>query len=629
MKIRTHVKRIPMCLAVAFLIVHIAGATVFGDTAGTGYTTESFNVDVVVTEDHICHVTETVDVDFLSPRHGIFRYIPYEPGKYDIRKIDVDGDRFDVETQSDNGVNRKIIRIGDEDKTLTGRHTYRISYDVTAYEDRITTADYFSLDVLPTGWDTAIGETNIRVKFPKAIDPDILQIYSGRYGLSGNDCEIKAKYNGDENTVTIKAKDLYQGMGITLYSELPQGYWVGALNREWMLKPLVAILIALPLFMFALWILFGRDPKVIKTVEFYPPEGMTPAEIGYIIDGTVDTKDITSLIIYYASKGWLSINEYKKDKFKLKKLTPIDPAEKSFSKTVFNALFQDDDEVELSELPDTFGEMFMVSKSQLKGYYREENSLFTASSRVCRGIGMALMFLPAIASILAGALISFNYMYTVALIPSLIFLIIGLFMVIVTFDRIETYKKSKTMLMMAIAVLLILIGTGFSATVPALATDIYLMIPLVFASMLITFVFVLLMHKRTEKSARWQGKILGFRDFIKTAELKKLNMLIEENPEYFYNIMPYAYVMGLSDKWAKNFEYIPMKTPDWYYGAGQTHSFNTLWYMHMFNSCTKTFATSAISSVAGSSADTGSGGSSGFGGGFSGGGFGGGGGGSW
>ena len=47
-------------------------------------------------------------------------------------------------------------------------------------------------------------------------------------------------------------------------------------------------------------LLFGRDKKIVPTVEFYPPKGLTPAEVGLVIDGTADKKDLISMIIYYA-----------------------------------------------------------------------------------------------------------------------------------------------------------------------------------------------------------------------------------------------------------------------------------------------------------------------------------------
>lgn len=58
-----------------------------------------------------------------------------------------------------------------------------------------------------------------------------------------------------------------------------------------------------------LFYFFGRDPKIVQTVEFYPPEGITPAEAGYIIDGIVNKEDLVSMVIYFADKGYLSIEE--------------------------------------------------------------------------------------------------------------------------------------------------------------------------------------------------------------------------------------------------------------------------------------------------------------------------------
>ena len=84
-------------------------------------------------------------------------------------------------------------------------------------------------------------------------------------------------------------------------------------------------------------------------------------------------------------------------------------------------------------------------------------------------------------------------------------------------------------------------------------------------------------------------------------------MLVEEDPEYFYNIMPYAYVMGLSDKWAKKFEKIRVNQPDWYHGYNSTSVYSMLWYSQMFNSCAKSMESSVINSIVASAADSGGG----------------------
>jgi len=114
------------------------------------------------------------------------------------------------------------------------------------------------------------------------------------------------------------------------------------------------------------------------------------------------------------------------------------------------------------------------------------------------------------------------------------------------------------------------------------------------------------------------GKIKGFRTFLETAEKPKLEELVLQDPSYFYSILPYTYVLGVSDKWIKKFEVIALQAPDWY--AGNT-AFNMVAFGAFMGS------TMSTASAAMSSSPSSSGGLSG--GGSAGGGSGGGGGSSW
>jgi uncharacterized membrane protein YgcG len=135
------------------------------------------------------------------------------------------------------------------------------------------------------------------------------------------------------------------------------------------------------------------------------------------------------------------------------------------------------------------------------------------------------------------------------------------------------------------------------------------------------------MQQRTKKSIELMGKLLGLKNFIETAELDRINMLVDENPNYFYNVLPYAYVMGLTDKWAKNFENINIARPTWYVGTNNTDMFDVWMMSRMLNNCNRNISNNIKYTVHEDSG--GGGGFSSGGGGFSGGGFGGGGGGSW
>ena len=68
------------------------------------------------------------------------------------------------------------------------------------------------------------------------------------------------------------------------------------------------------------------------------------------------------------------------------------------------------------------------------------------------------------------------------------------------------------------------------------------------------------MKRKTEYGEKITAQIQGFRNFLITAEKPRLEALVAENPNYFYNILPYTYALNVSKKWIKKFENIP--TPD-------------------------------------------------------------------
>nr|MCR4804932.1 DUF2207 domain-containing protein [Clostridia bacterium] len=123
------------------------------------------------------------------------------------------------------------------------------------------------------------------------------------------------------------------------------------------------------------------------------------------------------------------------------------------------------------------------------------------------------------------------------------------------------------------------------------------------------------------------GQIKGFREFIQKAELDKINRLVEQDPDYFYNILPYAYVFGLTDKWAKNFDKLAVSPPEWYSGPSM-YMYNPVFLCRSMDDGVRSSLASSVPHTSSGSFSGGGSFSSG-GGGFSGGGGGGGGGGGW
>lgn len=611
-----------------------AGSSVYA--ADTTMEALEYNVDVDVAEDNSYDYHEYIDINYITPHHGIYRYLPMQGQK--ISKIRVPD--YDLDTYTQNG--NMVLQIGSGDYTLTGENAYDIYYNIAMYEDENQDKDMLLLNLIPTDWQTGIDKATCRVTLPKEADLSKLALYSGTYGATGNEDGATYDVSDDGLTITVKAKELPAYHGITLTLELPQGYWVGA-KQFGQIGVLPLLLFALgPIGAFILWYLYGRDDHMVRTLEFYPPDGLTPGEIGFIIDAAVDKEDLISTIVYMADKGYIEIEEKDRREFIFHKVDEPGDDEPKYVHTIWKGLFSNNKtSVSSLKLGKTFGTKYMTAKEQLTKMFEGRNSMFKEGAYMARIGGTIAAMMPAVALAMwakangeaeTGMLMGwacFHIAVASAFLCS-------------AYDKVRRASKVKTVLKCIGAMWFFAVGVGllpvmldsmtYISDIKAAAITWALYI----GTLVSLFFSVISIAKKREYTALL-GRILGFRDFIRTAELDKLNELIEGDPEYFYHIIPYAYVFGLTNKWIKKFESIPIVEPRWFRsGYRSFDAFDYYMMGRMMSDCSASVSNHIVvpdSGHGGGGFSSGGGswsGGGGFsGGGFSGGGSGGGGGGGW
>ena len=612
--------------------------------------TLGFDVHIQVEEDNTMLVTETITINYLTPHHGIYRNINFRgvaesefEGKVyqqrysnTIKKVKVEGYDFQSYTDYD----FYVIQIGSGDYTIEGVHTYEISYRCVLRDDRIPEFDSFYWNLIPYGWDMPINEANVTIEFPSPLELDKVEVISGLYGTTEKSDFLSSS---DNRTFYYQGTQLEEGQGVTFRSVMDEGYFKGEATLDWALWALVIGIIIATLLAFFLWIRFGRDPHMVKTVEFYAPEGTTPAEIGYIVDGVVDDKDLVSLVIYLADQGHLSIEQGEKKKdFLLHKKEPLPDGSKLYLRTFYEGLFLDKDgneidSVMISDLKDTFYSHFTAAQGELRGYFtlNKGNHIYKKSSIFARGLSILLLIMIPLLTMGLGAIYYGDGAYGLLGLPGIVILIIGYTIISQNYDKRDARKRKTKISLYLVGGILV----GIEVFIVGAAAFFYELpvwaIALSFLGFFLTLGLSLVMKRRTDKGVELMGKILGFKQFIKNAEVDRINKLVEEDPSYFYHILPYAYVFDLTDKWAKNFEDISMEPPEWL----QTNNLSgnllgPLLVTDMMRNTTRAMESSVISSASlsdGSKGGSGGSGGGGFssGGGFGGGGMGGGGGGGW
>ena len=83
---------------------------------------------------------------------------------------------------------------------------------------------------------------------------------------------------------------------------------------------------------------------------------------------------------------------------------------------------------------------------------------------------------------------------------------------------------------------------------------------------IIIAVFGRFMTGRTIAGARAYAKVLGFEDFLGRVEKDQIERL-EKTPELFEKYLPYAMALHVEKKWVQAFSGIAMQPPQWYQGA--------------------------------------------------------------
>ena len=595
-----------------------------------------FNTNIVINENGLMQVDQFLDVQFNENRHGIYAYIPQS---YDMvwniddqdikksyyfpaRKVRVIGDPYEIETDSYNNV---VIKIGDADEYVYGPKSYHYSYTLQLRDLDLDGLQALYFNIVGEGWQLPIQKTSFTITLPKAWPTDI-RFYTGLYG-DPTDADIQPIINGNTLTATFE-EPLRMYQALTIYAPLPNDFFTFIPPTDFSMI-ILGSLIGLLLLTVFLYFKFGKDDLVVESVEFNPIPGLSSAQAGFVYDGFVDTKDILSLIIEWAYKGYLTITEEDKDDFTLTKLKDLDNTSIRAEQTLFNGLFKSGDIATKDSLKNTFYISLAHAKNDIYRYFQgnKERQIYSNTASVLKVIFASLCFIP-FALLFANAYYQISYQGTISLIIAGAIFVFGSLISAWLIYVVKRWSSQKSALNILSAIGLFMVGGLYVIATFALAF--YFKVPIwTYAFTLILTLIILalvsIMDRRTELGIHYLGKLIGLKRFIETAEKDRLEMMVHDDPTYFYKILPYAYVLNVSDVWSKKFESIAIEQPDWY--VGSTPHLNSYLFMRNF-SHTLSSMNQVMTSIPQSSGK-GGGGFGGGGGGFSGGGFGGGGGGSW
>jgi uncharacterized membrane protein len=554
---------------------------------GWTWSIQKFDATIKIHSDSRITVEETITADFTTDQHhGLYRFIPT---RYTSRFGQTYRLRVHVEeVKSSNAADQYWtsvrngqlhIRIGNPNVYYREIMTYTIRYTIENVLQSFPTHEELYWNVTGNEWNTRMDKVHLTVLLPNDFSDESLK-YAAFLGLMGshNDSSIRIKKTGPRTVEYEALRPLSSYEGLTVVLGLPKGSirMPSGLQRTlWFLTDNwpYGICVFLFFYLFASWWKKGRDPsgRGSIVVQYEPPTGLSPGEVGTLIDEKVDMRDITAGVLDLAVRGYLTIEEEEDQDFLFKKKD--DPSKqkgplKNHEKILLDAIFSYGNTQRLSSLKNKF----YVHVKQLQRAINDElvkDGFFKSAPQKIRAKYRAL----------GGCVI----------LAGIVFFFMGI-------------TDSPVMIFNVTPLVWLLTGL---------------------ISGLLFFIFAPLMPQKTEKGAMAFEHIKGLEEYIARAEAAEIQKV--DIKERFEKLLPYAMCFDLTKAWSKAFASLYTVPPQWY-SSPYSGTWNTMYFSQSLNrmqSSTKNVFTSVPRTSGGSV------GSSGFSGGSSGGGFGGGGGGAW
>ncbi len=492
--------------------------------------------------------------------YGLLRVIPTEFNTdkerhyYEFKLLETQVDNTFNRYVVDNSNGTAVIQLGDDSKFLVGgRHVVALHYLLRKAVSYVG-GPHLHWDVLGSNIPRVIDSFNMQLALPVA-DARPLQ-FSAMAGPGGLGRPVLAA--AERPGLRISGGAIAPGESLVVDVVLPRGAVLKpglAKEFSWFFADWWPAIL-LPVFVF---VLLGAVRWACGLAVAVPgsadekiqlPDGLTPAELGTLLDDRCDLTDITATLIDLAQRGFLKIEELKSDEFislsnrdylftKLKDdETNLAEHEKLLLAAIFNPDGEARTETRLSEIKTRFhvyGEKIqnavyrsLVNKGQLL-----RTPADVAPSYFAVGFGLAL---------------------------------IGLYLVL-----------SNAGLAVAI---------GFGCLLSAL----------------VTFSFASSMPSRTFYGCKSLRQTRQFRGFLLTADREQVQKMLGEKAQ-FGHVLPYALVLGAADKLAEAFQDLIKEAPNWYrpYNELSNNNFSAGSFVSSLGSgmrtIERTFSLSAVSSM--------------------------------
>lgn len=575
------------------------------------YAFNNSSVEIDVDENKVLHIKENLQIGFARRLSQISRSIPSTVYSYKNRggkavkggkflaevknaAAKVDGVTAQIEVEKNSASYKLTVTNPEGDFALWNSETdvlynLELEYDYDLSDDgagksafAFTALNYEPYWFYHNGDRNDISTLTVTVNMPKPFDGALAKVYSENGDITesaglevdGNSLTYSVSFKGiDKKQLRIALDGDYFDTHVTYFPVY------------WLFVGLVIIIMVISVILTVIY----RGRKPIAPVEVEPPV-INPLHYSAYWHGYPQRRDVTTIILFWARLGCIKITKDGKKDLILTRLKPLPEKSKFAERQYFYELFR-------------YGNVFRSKDTRgFKNRARKDRIRFAVNSLVEES-EKPTPFVPAVertrmcVNVLSVIALTVMFVYFIMLNTDIISLcVIPLFIGIMliplvklnsVFSGLNNLKQRdlSRFLWITFGILgFAMVPIGLFAWV--MFYLVYLpqydyihmtVISLIWA-LFGFFILPEFIKKRTDDAQKLYGRMLGFKRFIQLADLPKMELLLKDNPEYFYDVLPYCMVMGLSKKIDRHMQYLGVAVPDWADGFNPANFAQELFY---------------------------------------------------
>lgn len=285
------------------------------------------------------------------------------------------------------------------------------------------------------------------------------------------------------------------------------------------------------------WLFTLRTLPIKRLETTTPPEGITAGELGCRL--TLSGGDLTMMVFSWAQLGYILISLDGNGRVLLHKRMDMGNERSQFENKIFKQLFGS------RRVVDATGNTYAKLCRKVSGIIPQERSMYKGNSgnmNIFRGLAC-------VCQILCGVCVAMNLSSRLWL-AIIMAVILGVFGAITGWliqdIAYRTHLRGKVPVLIGLICIVIWILLGL------LCGQVWIPLACSLGQWIYGY-FAAYGGRRSDLGRHDAGQVLGLRRYVKRLPGKDINRMLMNDPDFFFNMAPYALAMGVINPYAKRF----------------------------------------------------------------------------